>query len=157
MLASIAVFQFADGTLAGGVALSDFKMRVQRVYDVVIPLRQADPVPIDRILRKFDLTFTVKRCHASIKASEQYIQDHETTVPQTGDVNLFTTRGTQYTLENGAVLSHELIQEIGSTTFHSYHVIGGPFGGGIAPPAFFILMETSGDILLESGGKIGLE
>jgi hypothetical protein len=132
MLASIASFQLADGTLTGGAGLSDFRMRAQRVFDVVIPLRQANPVPLDRLLRKFDLTFTVKRVHASIKASEQYIQSHEATVPQSGSVTLISASGATWFLLNGVLISHELITEIGATTYHSYHIIGGPLSIGSA-------------------------
>jgi hypothetical protein len=132
MLASIASFQLADGTLTGGAGLSDFRMRAVRVFDVVTPLRQANPVPLDRLLRKFDLTFTVKRVHASIKASEQYIQSHEATVPQSGSVTLISASGATWFLLNGVLISHELIDEIGATTYHSYHIVGGPLSIGSA-------------------------
>jgi hypothetical protein len=132
MLASIASFPLANGSLSGGFGLSDFRMRVVRVFDVVAPLGQADPVPIDRTVRKFDLTFTVKRMHSNIKASEQYIQDHEATVPQSGTVTLISNSGATWFLLNGVLISHELITEIGATTYHSYHIVGGPLNFGSA-------------------------
>jgi hypothetical protein len=152
-------FYFADGSLSGGVALSNLRLRCERMFDVVMPLRAALPVLISRFDRKTEVMFSVKRCHASIKEAEQYIQEHEATVPQSGDIVLTTVGGVVGHIPNGVLLSLELIHQIGSTTEHAYHIIGGPMEETPSVDEF-ILLETVVDyILLESGfgDKIQLE
>lgn len=213
MIASIGTFQLADGTLSGGVDLTDFRLRVDRIFEAVIPVVsfqrsgalvigsvyvitdyvggddftnvgassnangvifeatgqfpaswnngttleiRPDPVFLDRDLRKFDLTFTIARVHASIDASEQYIQDHDATIPNSGAFVITTVSGLVWTLSNSALTSHNLTRESGATTFHAYHVVGGqPFEP--APVVGFMLLESGDYMLLETGDKMLLE
>jgi hypothetical protein len=156
MLAKLGTFFLADGTISGGVDLTNFRLRVDRVFEVITPLQSANPVLLDRELRKFDLTFTVARVHASIDASEVYIQEHDATIPTSGAFVITTIAGLVWTLSNAALTSHNLTRETGSTTFHAYHIVGGaPFEP--APVAGFMLIETGDHMLLETGDKMLLE
>ncbi len=155
MLVSIRDFNFCDGTLAGGIAATDFRLRFTRVFDVVIPLHQLLPVPIDRLIRVSDVTFSVKRVHASVKAAEEYIEDHERLIPQSGAIALISEDTLKY-IENGKLVSYVLTSYIGATTTHAYHIQGGIFTD--APEEFgYVLEEDSGYVLTEIGDRILIE
>jgi hypothetical protein len=156
MLASIGAYDFTGGSMVGDVALSDLRLHVDRGLEVVAPLDGLVPVLFDRRTHKIDITFTVRRCHASIKAAEQYIIDHENLIPQSGDVKLTSASGLVRYVLNAVLLSHQLTQQVGSTTFHAYHIVGGPFYGTPVEIAF-ILLETGDFILTETSDKILLE
>ncbi len=157
MLVSIRDFAFCDGTLSGGFAATDFRLRFVRVFDVVVPLRQTLPVPIDRLIRQSDITFTVKRVHASVKVAEQYIELHERLIPQSGAIKITSTGGvTVKYVENGQLLSHVLTSYIGATTTHAYHIQGGLLVD--LPPEFgYVLEEDTGYVLTEIGDRILIE
>lgn len=156
MLISIDTFQLVDGTLSGGADVTDFRIRVDRIYDVVPALQQIDPVFMDRELRKFDIAFSVTRVHESIDAAEQYIQNHDAAVPDTGLITFTTVSGLLWTLTNGALLYDNLTKETGATTIHQYNIVGGqPFAP--APVAGFMLVESGDHMLLETGDKMLLE
>ncbi len=127
MLISIGGYDLCDGTFAGGMAAGGLHLRFTRGIEAVQPLAAVGPVTFDRGTRTLDLSFTVQRNHASIRASELFIGNHENAVPQTGPVKLTTTGGTTAFIANGFLLSIELSQEIGSTTFHAYRIAGGVF------------------------------
>jgi hypothetical protein len=127
MLVSIGAYDICDGTLAGGVAISDLRPANTRLFDVVVPLDN-DVTLFDRTNTTCDLTLTVARTHASLQDSEQFILQLDNNLPTSGAVT-FTTTGptpTTRTIPNGFIVSHELIQEQGSTTFHQYRIVGGP-------------------------------
>ncbi len=90
-------------------------------------LQTAAPTTYDRGTRAGNLSFTVQRTHASIKASELFIGNHENLVPQSGVVKLTTEGGSIAFMANGFVIDIQLVQEIGSTTKHSYQIVGGVF------------------------------
>jgi hypothetical protein len=127
MLISIGDYDFCDGTLAGGFAASDLRLRFTRGIEVVQALGSIAPVTYDRLTRTSNLSFSVQRTHASIKASELFIGNHEVLVPQSGPVKLTTAGGTIAFIANAFVVDIQLVQEIGSTTKHSYQIVGGVF------------------------------
>ena len=128
MLISFGSYDLCNGTLAGGVAISDLRPTNNRLFDVVVPLDDSDTTLFDRVNTTCDLTLTVKRTFSSIAVAEAFIVQLDTNLPTSGTVT-FTTTGPSpvtRTIPNGAIVDHELIQQQGATTFHNYHIIGGP-------------------------------
>jgi hypothetical protein len=127
MLISIGAYDICDGTLANGVALSELHSIGDRKHDVIDALRQASPVPIDRIGRSTDFSFQVKRAHATLDDAENFILGLDAAIPSTGAVTVVTTGPSPVTvtIPNGAVLEHNLVQQQGATTFHKYRITGG--------------------------------
>lgn len=162
MLCSINNFLLADGTISGGVALSNLRLTITRYFDVVIPLGELDPVPLDRNKRRANVSFNVSRVHASIKDSETYILDHDTTVPRTGDAKLIvsvegiTTNIPYALIINGALVSWELVSYIGSKTEHAYTITGAPLFS-VDPGVDRMLLETGDFMLMETGDKMLLD
>ncbi len=128
MLVSIGAYDICDGTLAGGVAVSDLRLKSDRLFDWVVPIGDVDCILLDRVNSKTDLTFIVKRTHASKPTAEQFILQLDTLLPTSGTVTLTTTGPSPDTrvIETGYLLDHSLVQEDGATTYHQYHVVGGP-------------------------------
>ncbi len=162
MLCSIDDYFLADGTLENGFSLSGLRFRITRIFDVVIPIGEVSPVLYDRNKRRADISFNVQRVHASIKDAEIYINEHEETVPRTGDIKLYVsvygiTIGTPVALVvNGSLLSQELVREIGAFTEHAYNITGSLLFT-VIPGTDKLLLETGDFILLETGDKILLE
>ena len=152
MLCTINDVYLADDTVSGGFALTNLRLRMQRVFDVVTPLETLDPVLLDRNKRRVDISFSVCRVHASIKAAEEYIADHDQFIPRTGDVKLITM-GTETVIAlivNGALLNHELTRYIGKYTEHAYRIAGSPI---FAPtPGEDHLVTEDGDFITTEGG-----
>jgi hypothetical protein len=128
MLVSIGSYDICDGTLAGGVAISDLTPTNNRLFDVVVPLDDSDTTLLDRVNTTCDLTLTVARSHSSVAVAEQFIVQLDELLPSSGTVTFTTTGPTPSTrtIPNGYIVDHELIQQQGATTFHNYHIIGGP-------------------------------
>ncbi len=125
MLISISDYDFCDGSFALNVALRDLRLRFTRGIEVVQELGAANPVTFDRGTRTLDLSFTVQRNHASIRASELFIGNHENAVPQSGIVKLTTTLGSTAYITNGFLVELQLASYIGTTTTHNYRIVGG--------------------------------
>lgn len=125
-------------------------------------LNALGPALLDRNKRRCDISFTVSRVHDTIKDAEDYIADHEFTVPRTGDVKLIASAtgilpSTPVALiVNGVVLSMALTRQIGKFTEHSYNITGSPIFAP-TPEVDRMLLETGDFILLETGDKILLE
>ena len=155
VLASINDIPLADGTLSGGYALSEIRVNVQRIFDVVVELGEPNPVPFERSVRQTIFDFQVTRVHASISEAEEFIFDHDADIPSSGPVKFTATDGLgiRY-LINARLITHQLIKYIGKTTTHSYHIEGGRLW---TSPAYFRLLESGGYRLLESGGRRELE
>ena len=128
MLVSIGSYEICNGTLSGGVAVSDLHLTSDRLFDFVVPVGEVDCILLDRIQSKTELTFVVKRTHANKGVAEAFILQLDTNIPSSGTITLTTSGPTPDTrlIENGFVMDHELIQEQGATTYHQYHVTGGP-------------------------------
>ena len=129
MLVSIGRYEICDGTLAGGVAVSDLRVVGDRLYEFAVPVGDGgDPVMFDRITTTTDLTFTVKRTFANKPTCEKFILQLDTILPSTGTVTFTTTGPSPVTrvIPNGFVLDHSLVGEYGATAWHQYHIIGGP-------------------------------
>jgi len=161
MLCSIDDYFLADGTLAGGYALKGLRLKIQRVFDVVVELDALNPVLFDRNKRKVDITFTVQRVQASIDDADIYILEHDSVVPRIGDIKLWVTLGlfpssVTALVVNGRLISNELVRQIGSETEHSYHITGSLLFAP-TPGTDKLLLETGDFILLETGDKILLE
>ncbi len=162
MLCSIDNYFLADETISGGYSLTGLRLNMHRIFDVVIPIGTVSPVLYDRNKRKVEISFTVQRVHESIKDAEIYIYTHESTVPRSGDVKLFAMAYGSPSpivaalIVNGALLSHELVRQIGSFTEHEYRIVGSVIFAP-TPEADKMLLETEDFILLETGDKILLE
>jgi hypothetical protein len=124
MLVSIDTYSICNGTLAGGVSVSTLHFKIDRTIDVVIPIGQVNPATFDRVCRRLDMTFQVKRTHASIDAAELFILDLDDNLPSAGIVKVTLAGGVRY-IPNGKVPTHELVQQLGATTFHNYTIVGG--------------------------------
>jgi hypothetical protein len=158
MLCSIDDYFLADGTKAGGYSLTSLRLKMERVFDVVIPLATVNPKLYDRNKRKVDITFNVQRVQTTIKAAENFCNIHEATIPRTGDIKLITS-GTETVVAliiNGALVTHELTKYTGKFTEHSYHIIGAPI---FAPdPETSAITTEGGDrITTEAGDTIVVE
>ena len=154
MLCSINDYPLADGTFAGGYALSALKFAVTRVFDVVIPLEALLPVLFDRQVTRTAVDFQITRVHASFEAADQYVADHDAAIPSSGDVAFTALDGTVRYLLNAYLIQHTRVGGIGKTTVHAYHIEGGRIS---TQPHAYILMEDSGYILQEDGSKIEME
>src|SRR6266446_5111517 len=113
MQVSIGDYNICDGTLSGGVAVSDLRHSVERTFDVVLPLVAADavrpsPILFDRLTSKMEFTFTVKVCHGTLVISEAFILILEFILPRTGTIKLITNDGTTLNMANGRVLGFQL-------------------------------------------------
>jgi hypothetical protein len=128
MLVSIGAYNICNGTLAGGVAVSELRLKLDRLFEFVVPVDNLDPSLFDRVSSKTDLTFIVKRTFASKTVAELFILQLDNNLPSSGTITLTTTGPSPDTrvIQNGVVLDHELIGEYGATTFHQYHIAGGP-------------------------------
>jgi hypothetical protein len=130
MLVSIGTYAICDGTLAGGVAISGLLLKSDRLFEFVIPIGDSEVYALnfDRVNSKTDLTFTVGRTWGSVALAETFILQLDTLLPSTGVITLTTTGPSPDTrvIENGVVMDHTLISESGATTFHKYHIVGGP-------------------------------
>jgi hypothetical protein len=128
MLVSIGTYAICDGTLTGGVAISDLRLRSDRLFDSVVPVGDVALTFFDRITSTTDVTFIVQRTFGSVRTAEKFILQLDTLLPASGALT-FTTTGPSpdsRVIPNGFVLEHSLLQEQGATTFHQYHVVGGP-------------------------------
>jgi hypothetical protein len=158
MQCSIGAYYLADGTLAGGYALSNLRIKIQRIFDIAIPIGAVSPVFFDRGKRKVDITFSVVRVQDTITDAENFCNIHEATVPRTGDIQLITTAPVVSLglILNGELLSHELIKQIGKYTEHAYHIVGAKIFA--ATPGVDELVTEAGDhITTEGGDRIGVE
>jgi hypothetical protein len=128
MTVTVGAYSLCDGTLAGGVAVSDLRVAQRRIADVVSILAGVSPNVYDRVGRPCVYSFTVKRTHADLDAAEQFIIGLEDALPASGDIDITTTGPTPATfvIPNAKVQSHDLQQQCGATTFHNYSIIGGP-------------------------------
>src|SRR6267154_4147489 len=128
MLVSIGAYDICDGTLTGGVAVSELRLKADRLFDFVVPIGEVDCTLFDRVITTTDVTFIVKLTHGSKKLSEVFILQLDTIIPTSGTVT-FTTTGPSpdsRVITNGFVLDHSLLEETGATTYHQYHIVGGP-------------------------------
>ncbi len=130
MTISIDGYFFCNGTLEGGeaVAVSDLGETVNRLTDFAQPLGGISPVAYDRVGRRGDFSFVVKRSHGTLEDAEAFILELEDNIPATGTIT-FTTSGPTpdtTTIQNGFLISHDLVQHFGATTFHQYAIAGGP-------------------------------
>ncbi len=127
MLVSISDYDFCDGSFALNTSAKDFRLRFTRGIEAVQELAAANPVTYDRGTRTSNVSFTVQRNHASIRASELFIGNHENEVPQFGLVKLTTTLGTIAYITNAILTDIQLASYIGTTTTHNYQIAGGVF------------------------------
>lgn len=163
MLCTIDDFPLANGTISGGFSLTGLRFKVTRICDLVIPLGELNPVPMDRNKRRADISFSVSRVHATIKAAEEYILDHDATIPRTGDAKLvvgdgsITTEAPYALIINGALVTHELTSYIGKKTEHAYTIIGSLLFSVIPDEPYAIATEDGSFITTEDGSPILVE
>lgn len=152
MLCTINDYFLADGTLSGGYGLRNMRLKIQRIFDVVVELGALNPVLFDRNKRKVDITFSVQRVQDTITNADIFILDHESTVPRIGDVKLLVSGTDSVTalVVNGKLISNELVTQNGKQTEHSYHIIGSLL---FAPtPGEDNLVTEGGDRITTEGG-----
>ncbi len=128
MTVTVGAYSLCNGTLAGGVAVSDLRLDQSRIAEVVPILGGSSPAIYDRDGKPCVYTFTVKRTHASVAAAESFLIGLGDAVPSSGSINITTGGPTPESFEipNAKVQSIELVQQLGATTFHTYSIIGGP-------------------------------
>lgn len=125
-------------------------------------LQAISPLLLDRNKRKVDITFSVQRVQDSINEAEDFCLIHEATIPRTGDIKLITSdpgasaEAIIALVVNGALVSFELVRQIGSFTEHSYHISGAPIFSP-TPGVDKMLMETGDFMLMETSDKMLLE
>ncbi len=151
MTVDIADYSICDGTLSGGVALSDMRSLINRSIEVVLPLGEAVPVTYDRQGRTSHFTFQVKRVHADAEACEAFIMTLDANLPSEGTITITLNGGTETVqIQNGKVLSHQS-SELGATSITDYVIAGGP----PIPLVFGAILTEAGDFMLtEAGYKI---
>ncbi len=153
MIVSIADYSICDGTLSGGVALSDMRSLINRSIEVVLPLGEAVPITYDRLGRTSHFTFQVKRTHADAEACEAFIMTLDSSIPSEGTITITLNGGIEIVeIRNGKVLSHQS-SELGATSITDYVIVGGPplplvLGSILLETSDFILTETDYQILL---------
>ncbi len=153
MTVTIGDYSLCDGTLSGGVALSDMRSLINRSIEVVLPLGETVPVTYDRQGRTSHFTFTVKRTHASALICDEFIVSLDSLLPSAGTVLITLNGGTESTeIRHGKVLSHQSTQ-LGATSMTDYVIVGGPplpvvIGSILLETGDFILTETDYKILL---------
>lgn len=130
-------------------------MDVTRQIEIVFPLRAPDPKLYDRAGRTLEITFTVKRTHASLDAAENFELLHERALPQSGDIKITSQSGAvvRY-VPNGRLLQHELILQDGVTTYHAYHIIGGPITDTVPATADHWVTEDGDNVTDEHGNRV---
>lgn len=105
--------------------LSELVINGQRSTQIADGIGWTDVDVYDRGNRQTEITFNVTKLHASVNDAEIYIAEHEGNIPGRGNVFLtFSNRSIKRWLEN-AVISVVQSRLRGSTTFHSYQIIGG--------------------------------
>ena len=128
MTVTVGAYSLCDGTLSGGVAVSDLRLDQKRIADVVDILGGVNPEIYNRNGKPCTYSFMVKRTHSDIDAAEQFLIGLEAAVPASGTITI-TTSGpspTAFDIPNAKVQSIDLQQQNGATTFHTYSIIGGP-------------------------------
>ncbi len=128
MTVTVGAYSLCDGTLPGGVAVSELRLSQRRIADIVPAIGGVSPVTYDRAGRPCAYSFTVKRTHADADAAEVFSIGLEDAVPAVGAITVTTTGPTpaDFIIPNGKVQTIDLILIEGATTFHSYSIIGGP-------------------------------
>jgi hypothetical protein len=125
MQVSIGAYAICNGTFAGGVAIGNARVQMDRAIDLVVPIRALNPELFDRVARKITFTFEVERVHASAAAAELFILDLDGNLPSSGTVKLTPTGSVSYRyIPNGRVLSH-VSEHMGSKTKTQYIIVGG--------------------------------
>src|SRR6267154_3417957 len=111
MLVSIGAYDICDGTLTGGLAVSDLRLKADRLFDFVVPIGDVDCTLFDRVITTADFSFIVKLTHATKKLAEVFILQLDTNLPTSGTVTFTTTGPSSDTrvIPNGFVLDHSLI------------------------------------------------
>ncbi len=128
MTVTVGAYSLCNGTLTGGVAVSDLRVNQRRIADIVAILAGVGPEIYDRVGRPCTYSFTVKRTHADADAAEQFLLGLADAVPSTGTINVITSGPSpaSFSIPNAKVQSIDLEQQSGATTFHTYSIIGGP-------------------------------
>ncbi len=153
MLIAIGSYPLCNGTIEGGLAATNLRLRFTRSIEVVQELGSSNPATFDRGTRTIDLSFTITRVHESIKEAEVFISKHNDTVPDSGIVALTTTAGEVAFIANGVAVEFQLISQIGSATFFSYRITGGMFFGIQPTPTD---RPTTLNEVINTGIEIGL-
>ncbi len=128
MTVTVGAYSLCNGTLTGGVAVSDLRLQQRRIADIVPILAGVTPQLYDRVGRPCVYSFTVKRTHGSAGAAEAFAIGLGDAVPSSGDISVITSDPTpvSFVIPNAKVQSIELVQQDGATTYHTYSIIGGP-------------------------------
>ena len=125
MLVSIGAYDICNGTLAGGVAIGQARIQLDRTFDVAIAVDAIDPTLFDRVCHKVTFTFTVQRTHDDAGSCETFILDLDLDLPSSGTVKLTPTSSASFRyIPNGFVINHQS-QQNGATSTTTYTIVGG--------------------------------
>ncbi len=125
MLVTIGSYDICDGSLSGGVAVGQARVQMDRVFDVVVPIAELNPVLFDRVCRKLTFTFMVQVAHATADACELFLLDLDSSLPSTGTVKITPTNSVDYRyVPNGFVINHQS-SNIGAMSTTQYTIVGG--------------------------------
>ncbi len=127
MTVTIGGYSLCDGTLAGGVAVSDLRINEQRIADIVSILSGVNPAIYDRVGGPCTYSVTIKRTHTDADSAEQFMIGLEDAVPASGSISIISTGPeTSFEIPNAKVKGIDLVEQDGATTFHTYSIVGGP-------------------------------
>ena len=117
-----------DGAQVKTTAVNNFRISQQRSDQVAEYFRGASVQVFDRGNKRTSVTFEVARLHPTLRASEVYVLEHATKIPNRGLVILEskTPNGpvTRRYLNNAECEVVDASYE-GVSTFHSYQILGG--------------------------------
>ena len=110
---------------AGGIeSPANLKTNGTRSTQIFEGLRAPSVTPFDRLNVKTTISFDITRLHDNISDAQNYMLLHQSTIPGSGAVTFFMENGTELYMDN-AVVETVASHHMGTTTFHSYQIIGG--------------------------------
>ncbi len=119
-------YNITSGDSVTNIALDNLRLSVQRIYDIVVPIGGALPVPTRMKVTKSTVDFVVTRVHGSAGAAELFLLAHNSDIPTSGPIRLISSNGsTEKFLVNARLTVNQLNSEEGATTIHAYHIEGG--------------------------------
>lgn len=110
---------------AGGIeSPGNLKIVPDRSTQEFEGLRADEVICKDRINLKTTVTFDVTRLHDNISDAQNYMLLEQSTIPGSGTVKFYMEDGTVLYMRN-SVLKTNPSHHTGTTSFHSYTIIGG--------------------------------
>lgn len=114
-------FELAAGGIESPANLKIVPERNTQEFD---GLRAPSVVAKDRFNLKTTVTFDITRLHDNISDAQNYMLLEQSTIPGSGTIKFYMEDGTILYMRN-SVLKTNPSHHTGTTTFHSYTIIGG--------------------------------